>query len=160
MTASKQNIPDLNFNEVSQEVSMAVREGLAQLPQLCNTLLADLSVDWASRIILNSIAVARNQTVLTVADTARLPAVDVQRKVDLLKKDNMVGLVWSPEVEHTPCLELTEKGASAWKEIRRREKTLVAEIAKDVERSPRAERIHRVNHILRDIASELSHSAA
>ncbi len=156
MTRSNLNIPDLNLNEVSQ----AVREGLAQLPQLCDTLLADLSVDWASRIILHRIAFAPNQTVLTVADSASLPAVDVQRKVDLLKRDDMVGLVWVPEVDHTPCLELTKKGASTWKEMRRREKTLVAEIAKDVELSPQAERINRVNYILRDIASELSHSAA
>ncbi len=156
MTASNQNIPDIHI----KEVTLAVREGLAQFPRLCDTLLADLSVDWASRIILNRIALAPNQTVMTVADSAAMPAVDVQYKVDLLKRDDMLGLVWSPDVEHTPCLELTEKGATAWKEIRRREKTLVVEIAKDLEQSPPDECAVRVNHILRDIASELSPSAA
>ncbi len=155
MTAPDQNNPDSNFSEVS----MVVRKALAQSPKLCDSLLADLSVDWTSRIILHRIAFAPNQTVLTVADSASLPAVDVQLKVDLLKRDDMVGLVWSPAVAHTPCLELTKKGATAWKEIRRREKTLVAEIAKEVEGSPQHERMQHVNHILSHIASELSHSA-
>jgi hypothetical protein len=154
MTAPNQNFPDIN------EVNQVVREALAQSPKLCDSLLADLSVDWTSRIILHRIAFAPNQTVLTVADSASLPAVDVQLKVDLLKRDDMIGLVWSPQVAQTPCLELTKKGATAWKEIRRREKTLVAEIAKDVESCPQNERLQHVNHILRNIASELSHSAA
>jgi hypothetical protein len=156
MSPPKQHIPDLNIAEVTQ----VVREALAQSPKLCDSLHADLSVDWTSRIILHRIAIAPNQTVLTVADSAALPAVDVQLKVDMLKRDDFVGLIWSPEVAHTPCLELTKKGATAWREMRRREKTLVAEIAKDVERCPQNERIEHVNLILSKITCELSQSAA
>jgi hypothetical protein len=136
------------------ELTKVVRASFAQQPHLAEGLLSDLGINSETREILEYIAKSPGQTVLMIADHFSKSAVDIQRCADSLKKLGMTSYVWANADDPTPSLSLEEKGRVSLNEVRRRERTLVAEIAKDFQQMPISE--FKVSVILGNIARELS----
>jgi DNA-binding MarR family transcriptional regulator len=108
-----------------------IRLGFNQLRALGDTLHQDFGITASMRAVMESVAEDGQQTVPQIARAKSVSRQHIQVNVDELVRTALGALKDNPAHRRSPFVVLTKRGQSAFKEMRRREKGILNNLAKE-----------------------------
>lgn len=113
------------------QVIRQVRFCFNQLRALGDALHQDLGITASMRAVMESVAEAGEQTVPQIARVKSVSRQHIQINVNQLAKAELVFLRDNSGHRRSPFVVLTNRGQSAFKEMRRREKAVLESLGKN-----------------------------
>lgn len=106
-----------------------IRSCFNLLKALTNDLHDDLGITASMRAVIETLAEEGEQTVPNIARTKGVSRQHIQVNVDALTKSSFVVLWNNPGHRRSPLVALTKEGKAAFKEMRRREQSVLEGLA-------------------------------
>ena len=110
-----------------------IRACFNHLKLLGDELLRDLGITSAMRGVMESLEIVGEQTVPQIAKTKGVSRQHIQLLVDALGEAELIGIFTNPQHKRSSLVRLTESGAEAFKEIRRKEVVILEEMAAEMD---------------------------
>lgn len=120
-------------NEREVELIIAgIRACFGRLRAVGDALHRDLAITAAMRAVMETLVERDAATVPAIARLKRVSRQNIQVIVDSLSASQLVQLTDNPAHKRSPLVALTSRGRSTFREMRRRERSVLKVIAEDL----------------------------